>query len=157
MKHSVYYTMCFFKLLSCWKVLILQLHDYISAPSRIRHQSSQSNTELKDSSTQTDFSCLPPQTRTYETQTSSPQTKDKCCQVSLPTLTFENVRTSDSKVLFYTGIPKASTFKAMFDELEPGVAYKRERPRSLRPIDDLFMVLMRLRLGLLLEDLADRF
>ena len=77
--------------------------------------------------------------------------------MSLPTLTFENVRTSDSKVLFYTGIPKASTFKAMFDELEPGVAYKRERPRSLRPIDDLFMVLMRLRLGLLLEDLADRF
>lgn len=31
------------------------------------------------------------------------------------------------------------------------------RPRFLRLIDELFLVLMRLRLGLLLEDLTDRF
>jgi len=49
--------------------------------------------------------------------------------VSLPTLTLENGRTSDSKVFVHTGIPRAITFTTMFDELEPEVGGKKGEPR----------------------------
>ena len=51
------------------------------------------------------------------------------------------------------------TYLALYEELEKGMEKQTEngRPRSLPLVDELFMVLMRLRLGLLLEDLSDRF
>lgn len=99
------------------------------------------------------------------------QTKLKQCmdfgiQTTRPVLTFEDIKHSDSKVMFYTGIPDAATFEALFDEIKDDATSQTARasassevgrPRSLRIIDEFFLVLMRLRLGLLLEDLADRF
>lgn len=61
---------------------------------------------------------------------------------------------------FYTGIPNGETFKAVFDELSSDRDHLRREvgERSqLRYVDEFLLVLMRLRLGLLLGDLADRF
>lgn len=107
-------------------------------------------------STQTDETRIP---QTRSTQTPVVQTSSSGCQVCRPTFTFEDVAHSDNKVLFYTGLPNTGTFKCLFDELEGGIEplKKTGRPKSLRLVDEFFLVLMRLRLGLLLEDLADRF
>ena len=76
----------------------------------------------------------------------------------------------DSKVAFYTGFPLYDHLKACFDSLGPAVdnleyrdstkiLYKsnKGRPRCLSPIDEFFLVLVRLCLGLLEQDLAYRF
>ena len=93
------------------------------------------------------------------TQTINTQTCDVNLQINGPSLTFDDISDSESKIMFYTGIPNSATVVALFDELKSGMEKENEngRPRSLRLIDEFFMVLMRLRLGLLLEDLADRF
>jgi hypothetical protein len=89
-------------------------------------------------------------------------------QCEKPVFTYEDVVSNDS-FSFYTGIPNAKVFKALFDEMDDAPQFTTTRgnsdgrtesvgrPRSLRLIDEFFMVLMRLRLGLLLQDLADRF
>ena len=66
--------------------------------------------------------------------------------------------------MFYTGIPSAKIFDAIFEEIAEDAVVQTGRkggdigrPRSLRVVDEFVMVLMRVRLGLLLEDLADRF
>lgn len=66
--------------------------------------------------------------------------------------------------MFYTGLPNSVTFKLLFDEISDAFDQTKRkgsgdtgRPRALRLVDEFFLVLMRLRLGLLLEDLADRF
>ena len=81
---------------------------------------------------------------------------------------------SDSDFRFYTGFPDYSTFKAFFDYLSPACNHlvyhgsntapitsecqaKRGKERSLSPEQELFLVLSRLRCGLLLRDLAHRF
>ncbi|XP_046550060.1 uncharacterized protein LOC124259883 [Haliotis rubra] len=83
-------------------------------------------------------------------------------QVDKPTLTYEDIRCSDESVMFYTGVPDSSTFEALFDEMcDDEQVYSDTsdggRPHALRQIDEFFMILMRLRLGLLLDDLAYRF
>ncbi|XP_069109394.1 uncharacterized protein [Argopecten irradians] len=66
------------------------------------------------------------------------------------------------------GIPSKDMFEAVFDEIKEDATSRTTRkggkysgtsgrPRSLRLIDEFLIVLMRLRLGLLLEDLAARF
>lgn len=96
--------------------------------------------------------------RTTSTQTRLVQTSSTGCQVRRPTFTFDDVAESKNKVMFFTGIPDAGTFRALFDELGEGMSVSTSgRPKSLRLIDEFFMVLMRLRLGLLLEDLSVRF
>lgn len=57
----------------------------------------------------------------------------------------------------YTGIPDSGTFRCLFDELEPGIKGYTGSPKSLRLIDEFLLVLMRLRLGLLIEDLPEWF
>lgn len=82
-----------------------------------------------------------------------------------PDLTFEDIQHSDELCMFYTGLPNASTFHMIFDELSDAEEHTKRsgnienqgRPRILRLVDELFLVLMRLRLGLLLQDLAQRF
>ena len=61
--------------------------------------------------------------------------------------------------MFYTGIPDAETFVALFEEINDIHTNNNNsgRSRSLRLIDEFFMTLMRLRLGLLIHDLAQRF
>ena len=77
----------------------------------------------------------------------------------------------DAKILFYTGFPSYEHLMVCFNFLGPAVAaleYRdstkfpddrsnKGRPRSLSPIDEFFMVLVRLRLGLLEQDVAYRF
>ena len=87
-------------------------------------------------------------------------------QVTLPDITFEDISGEDEEVSFYTGLPNAGTFYALFGMLEDASTHtqKREiasgksgRPRNLRLIDEFLLILMCLRLGLLIEDLAYRF
>ncbi|KAK6167052.1 hypothetical protein SNE40_021160 [Patella caerulea] len=85
-------------------------------------------------------------------------TCDAKLQTSKPDLTIEDIQASDEQVMFYTGLPNSGTFYAMFDEMDDIYADgNRGRRRTLRTIDEFCLVLMRLRLGLLLEDLAGRF
>ena len=83
---------------------------------------------------------------------------------------------SDSDVRFYTGLPDYTTFLALYNFLRPRPGFQlnyyngytnvtkhpsyvvsRGRPRNLVEIDELFLTMNRLRLGLLEKDLADRF
>ena len=90
-------------------------------------------------------------------------------------LNIDKIKNSDHKILFYTGLPNWATFLVLFQFLEPkasrmtwwcgGKTSKQKtslldkpgRKRKLALIDEFFAVLMRLRFGLLLEDVADRF
>ncbi len=77
---------------------------------------------------------------------------------------------SDPDIRFYTGLPSYVLLMAIFHFVEPLVNqlnYRSDskitahhvptRRRSLPPIDEFFMTLVRLRLGLLEQDLAHRF
>ena len=98
-------------------------------------------------------------------------------QVNLPLLTAENLEGNDAKTKFYTGIVNFGTLMLLFNSIAK-VAVKlkywqgkdslkeksyltdegRQKPgpqRKMRLIDEFVMVMMRLRLGLLEQDLAD--
>ena len=84
----------------------------------------------------------------------------------------DNIAYTDKKVSFYTGFPSRAALMSCFKFLGPAVneliywnskvddtaseVKKKGRPRSLAPIDEFFLVLVRLQLGLLEQDLADR-
>lgn len=144
----------------------LRLHDYcldLPSISFIRHQSIQTHVNIKsDACTQTDeVSSL----TMNSTQTDFVRTNEIGIQVNLPVLTYEDIKTDDQKISFYTGIPDRITFDSLFEDIAIDAAEGTGRatgsavgrPRSLKVIDEFFLVLMRLRLGLLLEDLAYRF
>lgn len=90
---------------------------------------------------------------------------------------FENLRT-DEQIRFFTGIPSVQAFEAILSVIKPypsKVHYrngpsllshplknklsrqKRGRKRSLSAKNELLLTLMKIRLGLLNEDLAQRF
>lgn len=156
----------------------LNMHDYhkdwtTCAGEVPKNKETQTIMLTVDSSTQTDESSFNSMamkkcfSSSAETQTDGKLFVDKGIQVSRPVFTFEDVEQDDSKILFYTGIPNKETFYAVFDEIKDnalesttrlGISSSNQgRPRRLRIIDEFFLVLMRLRLGLLLEDLSDRF
>ena len=79
---------------------------------------------------------------------------------------------SDLDIQFFTGLPSYPVFMCLYRYLEPLLCHLRlcrsdikststqtfkPRARALQPIDELFLVLIRLRLGLLEQDLAHRF
>ena len=83
-----------------------------------------------------------------------------------------NICEDDNKVLFYTGFTNYTTLKVCYDYLGPAVhkliywGSKKDghstsethgKSRSLTPMEEFFMILVRLRLGLFERDLADRF
>ena len=83
-----------------------------------------------------------------------------------------NICEDDNKVLFYTGSPNYATLKMCYDYLEPVVhkliywGSKKDahstsethgKSRSLTPMEEFFMILVRLCLGLFERDLADCF
>lgn len=93
---------------------------------------------------------------------------DVSCCTCKPEITIEDIQDSDDKVLFYTGLPSYCIFMSLFSTLlefggdkigTTSIEQKQDtgRKRKLRPIDEFFMVMMRLRLGLLVKDLEYRF
>ena len=87
--------------------------------------------------------------------------------------TLDNIAYNDKKVSFYTGFPSRAALMVFFKFLGPAVneliywnskledvaaceVKKKGRPRSLAPIDEFFLVMVWLRLGLLEQYLADQ-
>jgi len=152
----------------------LQMHDYFGVTvseqiSSFRYQYTQTIRDCKTIGTQTEGDSTVHHLKDATCQTAQ-NTEEKCFQINLPTLTYEDICLDDQKVVFYTGIPDKATFDALFDELKDDAKFHTSRrhisnsncsaggrPCSLRLIDEFFLVLMRLRLGLLLEDLGQRF
>lgn len=144
------------------------LHDYcgptnMDAIANIRNQCSQTVPSAVSGSTQTDATLIK-QHCSQGAQTADVKMREIGIQVNLPQLTFDDIHSDDKKCSFYTGIPDTSTFRA--DELSEDAAQGTGsdsyftvggRPRSLCLIDEFFLVLMRLRLKLILEDLAFQF
>jgi hypothetical protein len=89
----------------------------------------------------------------------------------------QSLLSNDGKVKFYTGIPTKAAFNAVYNAIQPnlktvrywkGPSYhcttlkhkKFQKPRACRklnPQDEMLLTFMKIRLGLLDEDLADRF
>ncbi|XP_069113086.1 uncharacterized protein [Argopecten irradians] len=107
-----------------------------------------------------------------------PKTVDVGIQCKLPDITFDDIKDSDDDVMFYTGFPSFALLCMVWRRLKPRAenmsywrgnisagekTYQRsgkQKPgpkRKLRVEDEFLLVMMRLRLGLLLEDLARRF
>lgn len=95
---------------------------------------------------------------------------------SIKTFNINKVLKSDKKLKFYTGIPTIIAFNEIFDSVQPhlkNIKYwkgpkrlcnplKSKRKfcnskRSLSAREEMILCLMKLRLGLLNEDLSDRF
>lgn len=105
--------------------------------------------------------------------------KDFGVQVNLPLLTAEDLEGDDQKTRFYTGLVNFGTFMVIFTSLshitgklnywngkdalkektylDDDVKQKPGPQRKMRLVDEFLMVFMRLRLGLLEQDLAQRF
>ena len=105
--------------------------------------------------------------------------KDFGVQVNLPLLTAEDLKGDNLKTRFYTGFVNFETFMVIFNSLslitgklnywnrkdslkekeylEYDVKQKTGPQRKMRLLDEFLLVFMRLRLGLLEQDLAQRF
>ncbi len=79
---------------------------------------------------------------------------------------------TDSRISFYTDFPSYASLMTCYEFLGPAVhslmydankevleceTSKHYQPRALSPENEFFLVLIRLRLGLMEQDLADRF
>ncbi|XP_048746653.2 uncharacterized protein LOC125659141 [Ostrea edulis] len=93
---------------------------------------------------------------TASTQTETTM-RDQSIHVIRPEISVEDI--PDDKVQFYTGFPDFDTFKALFETLcEFGMDdMEYDQRMKLRLVDQFLLVMMRLRLGLLVKDLAYRF
>lgn len=139
-------------------------HDYCGTlmSQRPTHMNKEVQTDVStkmyvDSSTQTDT-----EFKDTSCQTSFVETKSIGLQIQRPDLSIEDIEKDKSSVMFYTGISNAGTFYVLFDEMDDinentDAVGQKGRPRGLRKVEEFFMVLIRLRLGLLIEDLAQRF
>ena len=144
------------------------IHENGPNKTSMRNQETQTYPETVSTQSQTEESSPAPVPNAVKTKDTASQTESNEkevnsveTQVDRPVLAYEDISKSNEDVLFYTGIPDAQTFEALFDGMKNDTQLKSnskgDRPASLRLIDEFFMVLMRLRLGLLLEDLAARF
>jgi hypothetical protein len=68
-------------------------------------------------------------------------------------LTVQAIKENDVRTKFYTGLSTWHLFTTLFNFLSPYV----RKPRQLTVMDELFLVLLKLRLNLHSEDLAFRF
>ena len=84
-------------------------------------------------------------------------------QAVKPDIAIEDIQNNNEQVLYYTGLPDFETFNALFESLKKIRADRMNVDdctlmaklslRKLRLVDEFLMVLMRLRLGLLVNDL----
>ncbi|XP_028394502.1 uncharacterized protein LOC114518698 [Dendronephthya gigantea] len=109
-----------------------------------------------------------------EKQQLQKQHEEDIKKVQLSAFRLERFIGSDNDFRFYTGFPNYSSFKAFYGYLSPACEHlvyhgsntapitsasqtKCGKQRSMSPEQELFLVLTRLRLGLLLQDIAHRF
>ncbi|KAJ8303740.1 hypothetical protein KUTeg_018663, partial [Tegillarca granosa] len=138
----------------------LKFHDYDGAshmPSKMTNKMEQIQPDMATESTQTDLQVE--KKIDASTQISGMLSTHLGIQCNRPFLTFDDICKDNDRIMIYTGIPDGDTFCYLFNKREGGIAKTThmDRPRSLRLIDEFFMVLMRLRLGLLFDDLEFRF
>ncbi|XP_077980216.1 uncharacterized protein LOC144435498 [Glandiceps talaboti] len=69
----------------------------------------------------------------------------------------DRFKNSDDDISFYTGFPDFDRFKVFYDLLGVSVYHITTPKDKLKPMNQLFLVMCRLRLGLFARDLADRF
>ena len=67
------------------------------------------------------------------------------------------IRDNDKRAKFYTGVTAFYLFQTLFDFVVPPVQMLQRMPGKLSLMDEFLMVLMKLRLGLLNEELGYRF
>ena len=67
------------------------------------------------------------------------------------------IRDDDKRTKFYTGLTTFYLFQTLFNFVVPLVQMLQKMPGKLSLVDEFLMVLMKLRLGLLNEDLGYRF
>ena len=112
-----------------------------------------------DASTQTEV----PDTKYCEASTQTDC--DKGSDYSIP-LRIEQIQDNCNAIKFYTGFPSFQLLMACFTFLEPAVSMlsyedhvklTKGKPHKLSPLNEFFLMLCRLRLGLYEQDLAYRF
>ena len=114
-----------------------------------------------------DIKCMEEKTEEMKKQLIELRTEKKSLKFTLA-----NTADNDKRVSFYTGFPTYAALMAYFKFLGPAVSEliywnsklhdtsemkKKGHPRTLAPIQEFFLVLVRLKLGLLEQDLADWF
>ena len=89
-------------------------------------------------------------------------------------VTLDSIKDDPAQMRYYTGFVNYGTFLALFKYLEPKAAvmrywrrgqescnltkhYTHHKSKKLTKIEEFFMVMMRLRLGLLVVDISKRF
>lgn len=105
--------------------------------------------------------------------------EQKCEKLEKHLFSFDNVKTDESLLTFYTGFPNVQTMIALYEYLDPGVngnnikywlssqddlqkaaagnSVKQGRPRTLTPSEEFFLVVCRLRQGFAEIHLAHLF
>ena len=89
-------------------------------------------------------------------------------QLSQQKFRLANIKDDDCQVSFYTGFQSYKALEAFYTFLGPAAeclcysnvvvsSKKKRRNRSLPPMEELFLTLIRLRLGLMEQDIAYRF
>ena len=93
--------------------------------------------------------------------------EQKCEKLEKHVFSFDNIKTDDSLLTFYTGFPNVQTMMALYEYLDPGVngrnvkywlssqddlqkagavnSVKQGRPRILTPSEEFFLIMCRLR------------
>ena len=97
-------------------------------------------------------------TKVTSAQTIEVQSTDSSTQTSPQAgCSVREIEGNDDKTKFYTGLPSWAVFMHVYLLLEAHISRKKVYQRGLTLKDEFLLVLMRLRLNLLLEDLAYRF
>ncbi|WAR09764.1 hypothetical protein MAR_034840, partial [Mya arenaria] len=119
------------------------------------------------------FTAIPVQDNSTQMPESRPS--HKCVQIdsfetevghNLTEIKFKNQQKmintlKEKKVQFYTGLPNNETFHALFEYVKPKaqrlVYWKGKQTKTGKRKDQFFATLVRLRLGLAIKDIAERF
>lgn len=86
----------------------------------------------------------------------TPPKADKATQTDLPPFGINDIKGDDHKTKFFTGLPSWEVFLHVFSLLYTFIPRQNGNTKLILQ-DEFLLVLMRLRLGLLFEDLAYRF
>ena len=129
----------------------------------------------RDTDTQTEFDVgLLEETLSKLRKDNETLQKDLQLKVMSERFRLSNMKGDDSKITFHTGFPSYDSLRAFYNFLGPAVynlCYScknneddseaklkgRCRPRSLPPLEEFFLTMVRLRLGLMEQDPAYRF